>query len=705
MSAMTELLRANPLLPYELDPENPFMRGLRDTTPRRPGTPPAAQSPLMAALWAQMPKGAQPPAAPPGPTEPEPPAVTGRENYPRSGAPYAPTPFNFNVSTPPPRPADEAYNAALENSLPIQLLRRGGTEGRYAPMVGNGRLSVTPPARPEGDSGFRPLGNPLENGGSIFGGRPLSGPGAARAGGASGSWEADAPAGSPPEPAAPTSAIPNAQAAQARAGGGAPRRAGGGGGGGKVLTQSATATPGAPAQPQQEQAAQTAPASPADARLAELDAQLKEYRDQIKTLRGDPDYGPLATQMRERAATFLPNAMAAAVLGMGPESAKPLAQLAAGQAQQAISPMKIEGGQIDAAGNVQLDPGYRRQKQLEALRDDYAALEKIKQSTLDRQTQLEAQAHQRNIENQFRLLHAQAEQDRVNMERERIADRRAQQATANAQLKAGLIKEWEDPQTGRKIFINLATGQRFDPAASAPGAGGPGGAPGVQTYPQRMNPHATVSEQQAGYATEMMTNQRGRMVPGYEKPGPLEAFARSVGGGTDLGEATANMFSSGKRQQTRQAQEGFVENAILLATGLSATAGERRVKAMEILPNYFDKPATVAAKALVIQEYVQAAKRRTGRAWTQGQEDAFRGAFPELYNPDGSMKQIPITPEVRALANQMQFNITNAPGGGTGGASASFGGAQPTPMPGVTDPRAAQVQREIQERQRSGRWQ
>lgn len=134
-----------------------------------------------------------------------------------------------------------------------------------------------------------------------------------------------------------------------------------------------------------------------DTRLSQLDA------EQAK-LQGDPDYSKLSAQMKERAGTFLPTALAAAALGMGPEAMKPLSQVLAQQAGQTLQPMKIEGGQIDASGNVMIDEGYRRAKTLEVLRDRINKLEQMKLAA----TSAEDKADLQEMEQQARQMYQQA---------------------------------------------------------------------------------------------------------------------------------------------------------------------------------------------------------------------------------------------------------------------------------------------------------
>jgi hypothetical protein len=157
-----------------------------------------------------------------------------------------------------------------------------------------------------------------------------------------------------------------------------------------------------------------------------LDAMMQEYKD----AREPVNYDELKQQAQVRGPQALNLARAQILAGIGGDTqgAEDL-----GKASLALlAPQKIEGGTVDAAGNMVMDPGYQRQKKIEALRDDITNLEKIKQS--------DATAREKMI--------AQARQDAANLElrREIAAGTRA--------IAAGNLELRRDLAAGKREGLN-----------------------------------------------------------------------------------------------------------------------------------------------------------------------------------------------------------------------------------------------------------
>jgi hypothetical protein len=140
------------------------------------------------------------------------------------------------------------------------------------------------------------------------------------------------------------------------------------------------------------------------ANMASLDEQIKAHSAKEAELSGPPDYSELQNYARNRSSTFLPMALSAAMLGRGPRGTEPLAKIAAGQAQQALDPIKVEGGYIDANGTPVIDPGFARTKQAEALRNRILALQKLKQEGVSDEIRAQATHEQKEAARQLQAL-------------------------------------------------------------------------------------------------------------------------------------------------------------------------------------------------------------------------------------------------------------------------------------------------------------
>lgn len=169
---------------------------------------------------------------------------------------------------------------------------------------------------------------------------------------------------------------------------------------------------------------------------SDLMTRRREMMEEQRKLQTEPDYSQQQQYMRDRSATYLPQALSAALLGMGPQATQPLAKLAAQQANEVFNPMKVEGGFIDPSGSLQLDPGYKRQKQLEALRDDILNNEKLIVHTHDaaardalarENAQMRAQYMQGMLEmrRQGQQMTYELGQQRAHDARQRALDRQA----------------------------------------------------------------------------------------------------------------------------------------------------------------------------------------------------------------------------------------------------------------------------------------
>lgn len=125
-----------------------------------------------------------------------------------------------------------------------------------------------------------------------------------------------------------------------------------------------------------------------DDQIKNLTSRISGYGERETELSKPADYSQLQDYARQRSQSFLPMALSAALLGRGPQGTEGLAKLASQQAGDAFSPIKVEGGQIDANGNLVMDPGFHRTKELEAIRAHIIRLEAQKATVMSAQEKL-----------------------------------------------------------------------------------------------------------------------------------------------------------------------------------------------------------------------------------------------------------------------------------------------------------------------------
>jgi hypothetical protein len=121
-------------------------------------------------------------------------------------------------------------------------------------------------------------------------------------------------------------------------------------------------------------------------------------------------------------------------------------------------------------------------------------------------------------------------------------------------------------------------------------------------------------------------------------PGMLEATASAVTG--EYGGA-ANVARSAPRQIIHSTTAGVLDSLLYLATGAAYNKEQLDAKRAELTPAYTDKPETVAYKRQRIAEYIQAAKERTGRAWTPEMTEGFNQLFGVGGQSDSRASQVP----------------------------------------------------------------
>jgi hypothetical protein len=177
--------------------------------------------------------------------------------------------------------------------------------------------------------------------------------------------------------------------------------------------------------PQARKAAASVPAGPVEqARVPNnfgaltqgYDQKIGDYQRQLGELNQDPDYTEMAAASRRRGGEGVQALAASIAAGMGPRDLQPLQQHFAQQSTRLMAPQKVEGGEIDALGNVTIDPGFKRQKQISDLRGAIEHLEKAKLTATTAEEKYRIEEQQNRMMMEFRNAQLQ-------MQKEAHADR------------------------------------------------------------------------------------------------------------------------------------------------------------------------------------------------------------------------------------------------------------------------------------------
>ena len=161
-------------------------------------------------------------------------------------------------------------------------------------------------------------------------------------------------------------------------------------------------------------------------------------------------------------------------------------------------------------------------------------------------------------------------------------------------------------------------GYRWDGDKLAAIAGGPadpnvGKKQAVPTEDERRSAGLAVRMESAVKAMRQFPNARG--------PEMIPETIRTMTGG--VAEAPANLMTSGSRQQVEAAQLDALDAALTLATGAAYTKDQLQNLRKSYFPQLGDAPATAKAKEKKLEEIIQTARIRAGRA--QGDIDQVLG--------------------------------------------------------------------------------
>lgn len=140
--------------------------------------------------------------------------------------------------------------------------------------------------------------------------------------------------------------------------------------------------------------------------------------------------------------------------------------------------------------------------------------------------------------------------------------------------------------------------------------------------PKETNASPTVDESTAAGWYDMMQKSLGDMKraeaesPSAALPSTMETLAGTIPG--SLGGEFQNAMRDGPRQRFTQAINAYAESALHMATGAGFGVEEARSKIRELTPRWGEDDATRAQKQASLETYLNSAKRRAGKALTQG---------------------------------------------------------------------------------------
>ena len=143
-----------------------------------------------------------------------------------------------------------------------------------------------------------------------------------------------------------------------------------------------------------------------------------------------------------------------------------------------------------------------------------------------------------------------------------------------------------------------------------------------------------------------------RQDPNAVKPGMAEAML----GTFNKGEGLANLVRSPQRQVVSQAQDDVIDALLYLATGAAYNKEQLEQQRSSYKVNYTDKPEAIAAKQRRLRNLVQAAKERSGSAWTPNLEAQFNAAFGDSMGSAPVKSALPAGDPVRQTPGFVSYN-------------------------------------------------
>ena len=166
-----------------------------------------------------------------------------------------------------------------------------------------------------------------------------------------------------------------------------------------------------------------------------------------------------------------------------------------------------------------------------------------------------------------------------------------------------------------------------------------------------------VDEQNTAFNAKRVLNSAQRIAAAVKRnpeamsAGALEAAARGV---PLIGECAAAFIRSEDRQIVEQNYEGIIDALLFMATGAAYNKEQREATINEIKPLFTDKAGALADKRGKLAEYIEAAKIKSGRAWTPELDQAMNVVLGMYGTPQGETAA-GTGPQVGTVENGYRF--------------------------------------------------
>ena len=328
---------------------------------------------------------------------------------------------------------------------------------------------------------------------------------------------------------------------------------------------------------------------------------IAQYRQRASDLYGqgeqlynsEPDLTQLqafAKQRGEQGDRSMLTALAAQFAG---ESFAPVQEQLLKKAAAARDPMKLGSGMLTSDGQFIKDPFAERDKRAEFLLQQAKAYETLAQTAQSAQERLAAQQAQNEILNQFRAMGLQIQGMNAQTARQAVGP--------GGRAPAGY--QWTTGQDGAPA-LTFIPGGPGDPKVKAEG--------GTVTEDMRKS---------AGYAFRMdnalrLITQLTGQNPASDTPKLLPTLAGKIPG---IGDTAQTILTDANRQRVENAQLDALDAALTLATGAAYTREQLKGLAKSYFPQYGETdPRVIADKKQRLQEIIETAKIRAGKAFPEG---------------------------------------------------------------------------------------
>lgn len=308
-------------------------------------------------------------------------------------------------------------------------------------------------------------------------------------------------------------------------------------------------------------------------------AELESQDDDVSALQA---YG---RQQGESGQAAMLNALAAQFAG---ERFEPVQTQFLKRAAAAQQPLRVGRGMVTPDGQYVVDPGARREAQLQRLSREADLADRL-------EAQQAAQAER--IAEQRRSQQAAIDARREQAERDAALRREMRAMGLGGQQRAPQGYQWTTTADGQPA-LTFIPGGPADPANKSTGP-------------------ASEDERKAASWFAQADNARKNMEsvvktsPGAAYPTAAERAAGFIPG---VGADIANSLRPENRQKFVQAAESMSEALLRAATGAGVTKDETNQKLRELVPQLGDKPGTVQQKLAAYDVYMNALRTRAGRA-------------------------------------------------------------------------------------------